>query len=191
MTKTLAALTTVLALSALTLGCASAAPNDDGASSSSDELATKKKPKDPLAAVVTTTTIDVAVTNATLGNDMGTVHLDMPELWKYTKLARFPRLFFEVPPRDGASCDDACTAAIVARAKTRGGKLTGKLTVTRSYGDLHRPDGTCVRVLQESVELDLQKATHGISPDIEEAYGFLTLTDSVVPSVELHDIPCP
>ncbi len=172
----------------LSVGCASA-PEDDDVSAAAE---LRKKPSTPtLSPTTSSDDVEVKVSAATLGRSGASVWLDWPELWRRTKLSHAPRLWFEVPERDGDLCDDACVAAVQSRAAARGGALKGKLTVDRRFGDLHRPNGTCVRVLQETVTLDLRHATHGIAPQLESTYGFLTFTDALVPSVELFDIPCP
>jgi hypothetical protein len=100
-------------------------------------------------------------------------------------------LLFEVPARDGETCDATCRDAVLARAAQQGGKLPAVVKIVRSVADVKLPNGTCARTLKESVTIDFSAATHGIHPDLEATYGFLQfvpLEDGN--GVVLKTIPC-
>lgn len=185
------------ALSALTVGTGcSGAPSDDGAppgevAQSGDDLtkeAMLAAPNSP--PVVTVTTVSVPIAATTIKATLPNLVLEWGDLWKYTKLAHGPRIVFTVPSDDGAFCDDTCAAALIERAASHGGKLTGTLTVTRRFVDAYHADGTCARAIGEMVTLDLRQAAHGIAPHLEKTYGFLTFTDIQGVSVEVAPITC-
>jgi len=168
----------------VTSAACSSAPSDEAADSADEALTGTVRGNQ-----VHTATVDIPVDAQTLTSSYGDVKLTWSDLWKHTALVPPQALFFEVPPRDGETCDDTCIAAVIARAAKTGGTLKGTLRVERKIYGIQKAPGKCVNLLEENITLDLSAATKGIAPDLD-VYDFLTLTPMMPARVELLPIPC-
>lgn len=173
----------LVAFFTMTLGCSSSGDGLDPVESTDQALG------DPKANETRTTTLEIPITSETLINrGSGSLELRFPDLWRYTALANQPKLWFTGPMGEG--CDDACYAKVLARAASRGGKLKGKLRVERKIYGIQKSPGVCAKLLEENVTLDLRAATHGIDPEVEEYYDFLTMGPMMPGRVELGPTSC-
>ena len=184
----------VLGLSHGWLACvAQPATTDPQADDSVDDLgAADGWSSSPFAVQRRNIKVTIAITADTIpltGGALTTLH--WAGLDRLTALSHRGPLLFDVPARDGETCDATCRDAVLARAAQQGGTLPAVVKLVRSVADVTMPNGMCARTLKESVTIDLSAATHGIHPDLEATYGFLQfvpLEDGN--GVVLKTIPC-
>jgi hypothetical protein len=179
------------ALSAALLGCVTE-PTPESEFETLDDGAADGWASSPFAVQRKTFKINIPMNAQSLPLDgEALTTLRWNGLDKLTAIPHSDRLKFEVPERDGEFCDPGCRDQVLARAAQQGGKLPAVIRIARLVSDVKTPNGTCARVLHETVEIDFSLATHGIHPDLEATYGFLNfkpVDDGA--GVTLKTIPC-